>query len=43
VASTLLEEWVHNYHRCADFDRNMQSWLFDKILSIGEEINGEPL
>lgn len=43
VASTLLEEWVHNEHGCADFDRKMQSWLFDKVLSIGEEIAGEPL
>lgn len=43
IASTLLEEWVHNKYGCEDFDRNMQSWLFDKVLSIGEEINGEPL
>lgn len=43
VASTLIEEWVHNKHGCEDFDRAMQSWLFDKILSIGEELNGEPL
>lgn len=43
VASTLLEEWVHNRHGCADFDRKMQSWLFDKVLSIGEEKIGEPI
>lgn len=43
LASTLMEEWVHNKLGCADFDRRMQSWLFDKVLSVGEEINGEPL
>lgn len=43
VASTLMEEWVHIKYGCDDFDRKMQTWLFDKILSIGEEINGEPL
>jgi len=43
LASTLLEEWVHNKYGCADFDRNMQTWLFDKVLSIGEEMIGEPI
>lgn len=43
LASTILEEWVHNKYGCEDFDRQMQNWLFDKILSLSEEINGEPL
>jgi hypothetical protein len=43
VASTLLEEWVHNKYNCRDFDRRMQSWLFDKVLSLGETIEGSPL
>lgn len=43
LASTLLEEWVHVKHGVADFDRQMQNWLFDKVLSIGEELIGEPL
>lgn len=43
VASTLMEEWVHNKYGVADFDRAMQNWLFDKVLSLGEEINGAPL
>lgn len=43
VASTLLEEWVHCKHGCGDFDRAMQSWLFDKILSMAEEFIGEPI
>lgn len=43
LASTLMEEWVHIKTGAADFDRIMQSWLFDKILSIGESISGEPI
>lgn len=43
LASTLMEEWVHLKTGANDFDRTMQSWLFDKILSIGENINGEPI
>lgn len=43
LASTLMEEWVHNKLGCADFDRKMQNWLFDKILSLSEDINGEPI
>lgn len=43
VASTLMEEWVHLKTGADDFDRTMQSWLFDKILTLGENINGEPV
>jgi hypothetical protein len=43
LASTLMEEWVHLKTGCADFDRRMQNWLFDKILTLGENINGEPI
>lgn len=43
VAGTLLEEFVHNEHGCKDFDRAMQNWLFDKIMSLTEELNGEPI
>lgn len=43
LASTLMEEWVHLKYGVDDFDRQMQSWLFDKILSLGEVINGEPI
>lgn len=43
VASTLIEEWVHLKYGCNDFDRQMQTWLFDKVISMGEEINGAPL
>lgn len=43
VASTLLEEWVHLKTGAQDFDRAMQNWLFDKILSLSENIVGEPI
>ena len=43
VASTLLEEWVHLKTGAHDFDRKMQNWLFDKILSLSENIMGEPI
>lgn len=43
VASTLMEEWVHTRLGVKDFDYGMQNWLFDKILSMGEELAGSPL
>ena len=43
VAGTLLEEWVHLKTGCKDFDRRMQNWLFDKVITLGENINGEPI
>ena len=43
VASTLMEEWVHTRLGVKDFDYGMQNWLFDKILSMGEELSGAPL
>lgn len=43
LTSALLEEWVHLKYNVADFDRAMQNWLFDKVLSLGEEMIGEPI
>lgn len=43
VASTLMEEWVHTKFGHNDFDRGMQNWLFDKILSLSEAMSGEPI
>lgn len=43
LAGTLMEEWVHLKTGCHDFDRTMQNWLFDKIMSLGENIVGEPI
>jgi hypothetical protein len=43
MASTLLEEFLHLKHGFADMTREMQTFLFDLVISMGEEINGEPL
>lgn len=43
LSGTLMEEWVHLKTGCADFDRTMQNWLFDRIITLGENINGEPI
>lgn len=43
LAGTLLEEWVHLKTGCKDFDRRMQNWLFDKVITLGENINKEPI
>lgn len=43
LASTLIEEYVHLRHGYADMTRELQSFLFDKLVSMGEEMAGEPL
>lgn len=43
VASTLVEEYVHLRHQYRDLTRELQSFLFDKLISMGEELVGEPL
>jgi hypothetical protein len=43
LASTLIEEYVHLRHGYADMTRELQSFLFDKLVSMGEELSGEPL
>ena len=43
VASTLIEEYIHLKHGLNDMTRDLQSYLFDKIVSMGEEMHGEPL
>lgn len=43
VASTLIEEFVHLRHSYRDCTRDMQNFLFDKLMSMGEELQGEPL
>lgn len=37
VAGTLIEEFIHLRYNMADQTREMQNWLFDKIVSLGEE------
>lgn len=43
LASTLIEEYIHLHFSLADESRRMQQHLFDKIISMGEEAQGEPL
>jgi len=34
---------VHLRHGYADMTRELQSFVFEKLVSIGEELAGEPL
>lgn len=43
VAATIMEEHIHLRKGFHDCSREMQNWLFDKIVHMGEEITGEPL
>jgi hypothetical protein len=43
VASTLIEEFIHLKHGYADNSREMQNWLFEKLVSVGEELFGSAL
>lgn len=43
LASTLLEEHLHCSLGLADCSRELQDWLFDRVLSLAEEMTGEPL
>ena len=43
LASTLIEEYVHLRHGWHDLTRELQTFLFDKLVSVGEELVGEPL
>lgn len=43
LASTLIEEYVHLKHGYRDLTRELQSFLFEKLVSVGEEMTGEPL
>lgn len=43
LASTLIEEFLHLRHGWADLTRELQSFLFEKLVSVGEELVGEPL
>lgn len=43
LASTLIEEYLHLRQGWADLTRELQSFLFDKVVSLGEELMGEPL
>lgn len=43
LTSTLIEEYIHRHHSLDDFTRGMQEHLFNKLISLGEELDGEPL
>jgi hypothetical protein len=43
LTSTILEEVIHLREGLDDETRSMQTYLFDKIISLGEELQGEPL
>lgn len=43
LAGTLLEEWLHLEQGLEDCSRELQNWLLDRLCSLGEEVQGEPL
>ena len=43
LASTLIEEFLHLRHGWKDCTRELQNYLFEKLVSVGEELAGEPL
>lgn len=43
VAGTLIEEFIHLRHKLHDETRSMQNFLFDSLVSLGEQLTGEPL
>jgi len=43
LAQVMLEEYLHITTGQADYTREMQDTLFSKIISLGEELQGEPL
>jgi len=43
VAITLLEEFLHLDRDLRDCDRDMQNYLFDIIVTLGERLTGQPI
>lgn len=43
LAATLIEEYLHLRHKLKDESRELQTYLFDRIVSLGQELQGEPL
>lgn len=43
VASALIEEYIHLRFGLSDCSREMQNFIFDKMVSLAEELRGEPL
>ncbi len=43
VASALIEEYIHLRFNLDDCSRQMQNFIFDKMVSYAEQLQGEPL
>jgi hypothetical protein len=43
VAATLIEEFLHLRFGWKDCTRELQNYLFEKVVSLGEELQGAPL
>ena len=43
IASCLIEEYLHLKHGFDDCSRSMQTYLFEKLVSVYEELHGEAL
>jgi len=43
LAGTLIEEYIHLKHNLGDCERDMQNFLVDTVVSLGEKVLGEPL
>jgi hypothetical protein len=43
VAGTLIEEFIHLKHGHTDESLGMQNFLLDRLVSLGEQMHGEPL
>ena len=43
VAGTLIEEFIHLKYGHSDESRDMQNFLLDRLVSLGEQMRGEPL
>jgi hypothetical protein len=44
LAAIILEEFVHNHFKFYDPTRELQNWLFERVVTMGEEfVAGEPL
>jgi hypothetical protein len=43
LAGTIMEEYFHLKYKFKDCTYDMQNFLIDKIMTIGEQLTGEPL
>ncbi len=43
MAHSLIEEYLHLEYKVTDGSRELQNMLFEKIISLGEQLRGEPI